>query len=75
MRTIVPDFAESVFQVVDIGSRLAGNNLADGTAVGIVAQGDVAVGSERVGVVILPGTGEIGVADPDASRVGDSASE
>jgi len=34
-----------------------------------VAQGDIAVGSECVGVVILPGTGGIGVADPVSGRV------
>jgi len=40
---VVQDYAESDFQVVDIGGRLSGNDLAGSATDGIEAQGDVAI--------------------------------
>jgi|GEM_PF-5132068 len=55
--TIVPDCAEAVFEIVDVGGGLAVDRPAGETAVGVVSQGDVAVTLQGVGRIVLPWAG------------------
>jgi len=51
---VVPDFAEAVFEIVDVGGGLPVDRPGGETSVGVVSQGDVAVTLQGVGRIVLP---------------------
>ncbi len=54
---VVPDCAEAVFEIVDVGGGLAIDRPGGETAVGVISQGDVAVTLQGVGRIVLPWAG------------------